>query len=606
MPKFLIYFLFTALFVTGLYSQPDPNLNLALQYYKNSEFDKAVELFADLYKKNKSSDYYYRYYYNCLLKLEEYKDLEKLVKKQMKNNPANQIYTIDLGYAYSQQGELEKAYSFYDGAINQLKANRNEIIRAANTFNNIREHDFAVKAYEKGRKLLHDYPFYYELANLYLVTGKNELMIENYINYIQYSPNQIKSVQNILSKYVDDKEIYLEIQRQLYRRIQNHPNEIYFHEMLIWLFVQKKDFGAAFLQAKALDKRNREDGLRIFNLAMSAINEKDYAAAIKSLQYLVDKGADPSNKYYFYARETILNVQKKKITGSYDYTTEELHTLKDDYTRFLGEFGYNRLKSSKTLRDLALLNAFYLHEMDSAIVIMEELVKTPGLSDGFISKCKLDLGDYYLMNNEVWEATLLYSQVDLKMKDEPLGEMARFKNAKLSYFMGDFEWAQGQLNVLKGSTSELISNDALDLSVFITSNLGLDTTINAMMIFSRADLLSFQNRDDEAILALDSIVSIYPGHQLLDDVQFKKAKIMLKRNNPEQAARFLHMVLEQSADVLLMDDATFLLANLYEEVFEDHEKAMELYEKIILDYKDSVFVIKARERFRNLRGDKLN
>lgn len=593
-------------FYFTLLGQVGPDQNLALQYYRNEEYDKAAELFEKLYKENSETDYYYRYYYNCLLKLEDYKRAEKLIKKRIKDYPGNQMYVIDLGYAYSQQGDVEGAYNQYEAAINNMPANKNDVIRVASTLSNIREYDYAVKAYERGRKIVQSYPFYNELANLYRAIGNRTKMIENYLDYIQYSPQQMSNVQNILQDYVDDDDTYREMQRLLYQRIQSNPDLVFYNEMLIWLFIQKKDFESAFIQAKALDKRNQEDGKRIFDLGLAARNEKQYDAAIEALTYLINKGQTNNNKYYFYARESILDVKKEKITNSYGYTQEELLNLKKGYTDFLSEFEFNRLKTANTIRNLAQLEAFYLHDLDTAITLLEDLISTPGINDNFISEAKLDLGDFYLLQGEVWEATLLYSQVDKKMKDEPLGEMARFKNAKLYYYLGDFTWSQSQLDVLKGSTSELIANDALELSVFITSNLGLDTTSLPMRMFARADLAMYQNRVDLAMETLDTILTQFKTNQLVDDIYFLKAKVMLKEQKYDEAINFLQMVEEQSSDRLLKDDAIFMLGKLYEEVWNDPEKAMAEYEKLLMDYKDSIFVVEARQRFRRLRGDKLN
>lgn len=594
------------LFLTfASYAQPSGDHNLAIQYYRNGEFEKAASLFEELYEANPQAEYYYRYYYNCLIQLEAYKDLEKMVKKAARKNEDNPTYTIDLGYVYLQQGEVEDAYAQYDEAIEQMEPSRTGVIRVANAFNNLREYDYAVKAYVHGQSMVKDYPFYYELANLYRMTGNATKMVTNYLDYVAFNPQQRGSVQNILQDYVEEDGVYREMQRLLYERIQEQPKATHFNEMLIWLFMQRKDFSAAFVQAKALDRRLGEDGMRIYNLAKAALEEQQYDAAIKALDYLVSKGRE--SNFYFFAKERLLEVKKEKITEGYTYNQADLKDLQQGYKAFLQEFGNNKVKSAYTLKELAELEAYYFYDLDTAIAIMEDLVySTGGLSDNFMAECKLDLGDYYLIDGEIWEATLLYSQVDKRMKDEPIGELARFKNAKLAYYRGDFDWAQTQLDVLKGSTSELIANDALDLSVFITSNLGLDTTLAPMLQFARADLLMLQNKTDDALQTLDSIVKAYPGHLLLDDIYFLKAEVMIKRQDYETAVKYLEQVTDQYNDKLLLDDAYFMLGQLYEEVFEDDAKAMEYYQTIILDHKDSVFVIEARERFRALRGDKLN
>lgn len=597
-----ILLFFSATLVMG---QSPSDHKLAIQYYRDGDYQKAVTLFEQLYKEQPEATYYYRYYFNCLLQLEEYKTLEKVVKKAAKKEVNNPTYVIDLGYVYLQQGKVEDAYAQYDEAIVAMEPSRAGVVQVANAFNTLREYDYAVKAYQRGQKLVIDYPFYYELANLYRLTGNATKMISEYLNYLAYNPQQQASVQNILQDYVEEDAIYREMQRLLYERIQQNPKDTYLNEMLIWLFMQRKDFGAAFVQAKALDRRLDEDGMRIYNLAKAALEEQQYDAAIKALDYLVDKG--PSGNFYFFAKERLLEVKKEKITQGYHYDRATILDLKEGYRSFLAEFGNNKIKSAYTLKALANLEAYYLYDLDSAITIMEELVyNTGGLSDNFMANCKLDLADYYLIDGEIWEATLLYSQVDKRLKDEPLGELARFKNAKLAYYRGDFEWAQTQLDVLKTSTAELIANDALDLSVFITSNLGLDTVLTPMQLFARADLLMFQNKTTAALQTLDSIVTAYPNHLLLDDIYFLKAKVMIKQQAYTEAIGYLEQITAQNNDKLLLDDAHFLLGTLYEDVLGNHEKAMACYQTIILDHKDSVYVIEARERFRALRGDKLN
>ncbi len=90
------------------------------------------------------------------------------------------------------------------------------------------------------------------------------------------------------------------------------------------------------------------------------------------------------------------------------------------------------------------------------------------------------------------------------MKD-PLGQDAKLRNARLAYYKGEFEWAQTQLDILKTATTQNISNDALELSLVIQDNTGLDSTEDALIQYASADLLLFQNRIDACFARLDSI-----------------------------------------------------------------------------------------------------
>jgi len=209
------------------------------------------------------------------------------------------------------------------------------------------------------------------------------------------------------------------------------------------------------------------------------------------------------------------------------------------------------------------------------------------------------------MTGEVWEATLLYSQVDKDFGEDVLGHEARFRNAKLSYYNGDFDWAQAQFDVLKASTSKLISNDAIDLSVFILDNVGLDSITKPLAMYAQAELLVFQNKIDEAFSKLDSISTNYPEHGLLDDIAYLKAKIYTKRKDYTKAIEMYSYVVEKFPEDIRADNALFEMADLYENALNDKEKAKELYEKLFMNYSNSILATDARKRFRQLRGDKI-
>jgi tetratricopeptide (TPR) repeat protein len=586
-------------------AQPPSDQLLATQYYNDKEFEKAVVLFEKLHRQNPSSNTIYQYHLDCLLQLKGYADAEKLVKKQMKKAPTNLTYQVDLGRVALAMGDAKKAEKQFGDAVAALTADRATISQLAAAFMNMRNYEFAAATYEKGSKLLRDYSFSYERAMLAREMGDLSTMSAHLLDYLTAEPNQSDRVRTVLQDEMDDDAFVRTLTTQLYQRIQVNPDDIIFTETLTWLLLQQKDFAGALRQVKALDRRLRDQGKRVHELATTLMTEREYDVAAEAFQYLIDQGRN--TPFYFYGREGLLRARKAKITASYGYTTEDLNNLKADYLKFIEEYGFNKTQAAPTLRELAQLEAFYLHNTARAIEILEDLVKSPGLTPRFVAECKLDLGDCYLIgSDDPWGASLLYSQVDKDMKDDPLGEEARYRNARWWYFQGDFLWAQSQLDVLKASTSELIANDALNLSVFITDHLGLDSTSVPMEMFARAELLAFQNRHPEAFAALDSLETRYPDHSLQDDIYMLKGRIRLKEQRIEDAIAFLDKIITGHQESILVDDALFKLGDLYQYALRDYEKAMAYYERILLEQKGSIFVVDARNRFRALRGDKLN
>lgn len=584
------------------FAQEDKNLALAKHYYQTGDYEKAASLFEELLKDDFNNEYFYNSLYQSYIRLNQYADAEKLVQKKIKKNKDNPNYQIDLAYLYSQDNQAEKSEKAYAEVINQLSANTTSIRNVANKFIAIRQYELAASTYEKGKQLLKDdNAFGYELGSLYIRNNENQKAVQTYLQLVDNNISYQNSVQSILSNYLDREEIQDELETQLYGLIQKKNKDV-FNEMLIWLFTHQEDYEQAFIQAKALDKRNQEDGGRIMQLANNALKEKQYDAAIDAFTYITEK--DENNRYYSTAKSSLINAQKLKITETNNFEQSDIDFLKEEYYQYVDQYGINN-ESINAIRDLAHLEAYYSHDVPKAIELLNQIIGLQTIKKNTRNEVKLDLGDYYVLADDVWEATLLYSQVDKDEKDSPLGEDARFRNAKLSYYRGEFEWAQAQLSILKGATSELIANNALDLSIFIMDNLGLDTTTTTMQIYADAELLFLQNKPTAAIALLDKILSDYPGHALSDDILMKKATIALHQKDYTKAIQFYEQVLAQHGEDILADNAAFSLGDIYENALGNEEKAMEYYKLIITDYSDSVLLVEARKRFRVLRGDEL-
>ena len=586
-------------------AQVDNDRALADQYLNNYEYEKAAAIYDKLFDKDPYGTY--NNYLRTLLALKNYDEAEKIVKKVSKKQPGNLAYQVDMGFIYQSRGQTDKAKQIYAKAIKALQPDQGQIIMLANAFYGRQDWDNALATYSEGRKLLRgNYNFNYEIADLYYQKQDYAKMIDEYLNAVQDNPNNQQTVQNILQSRLgnDADNTRSDFLRQaLLRRVQRNPDQPVYSEMLIWLFVQQKDFESALIQAKALDKRQREEGDRIMMLGNLADNNEDYDVAIKCYQYVIDKDKDAAN--YIPARMQLLNVKNKKLTRSNAFTQQDLLLLESDYKNTLAELGKDG-QTAPLIRGLAHLQVFYLDKIDEAITNLEEAIAYPNISRQVQADCKLELGDIYLFTGNVWDSDLMYAQVDKMFKNDPMGQEAKFRSARLDYYRGDFSWSQAQLDVLKSATSQLIANDALYLSLLISDNMGPDSTNEALMAYSKADLLSFRNKYDDALVVLDSLERVFPDHSLIPYSMFKRSDIMdIKKNYVEEDSLLKHIV-EKYADGVLADDALFNRAELYERKLSDKTKAMELYQDLLTKYPGSLYVVEARKRFRTQRGDAVN
>ena len=594
-----LLFTISLLFTLALAAQ---NNKLAQQYYNDGEYEKSAELFAQLAKEKPGNSYYFDRYVSSLIKLERFDEAESSLKKQLKKNPQEVALYVKYGELLELQFDEAGAAKQYGRAVENLPADQYRVTQLGNAFLSQRKYDYAIQVYERGSQLLKKKNlFSNNLGDLYRRKGDKPKMITNYLDVVETQPKRARQIQTYFQRYLEQEDL-LEVQKQLYARIQeSKSDDTTLPEMLAWVFIQRRDFKAALRQAKALDRRLDENGKRVLDIGRMAANSKDYEAAIAAFDYLVENKS-ASNGIYLEAKREGLITRRRAITDGYDYTKEDLRILEGAYEEFLTEFGINPA-SARIAIQLAELEALYLNDMDKAIKILNDVVGAPGIDGSVQANAKLALADYYLMTDEVWESTLLYSQVDKAFKEDLLGHEARFRNARLSYFRGDFEWAQSQFDVLKASTSRLIANDALDLSVFIMDNLGLDTSALALQTYADAELLVFQNRFDEAFATLDGLKRDFPGHDLTDDIVYLKAKIYFKLRDYDKAAAAYQDVVDNYPESIRLDNSLWALGNLYENQLNDKAKAQELYETLFIDYSNSILAVEARKRYRVLRGD---
>lgn len=601
MKKSILFILFGLAVISGFSQTTDEQL--ARQYLDAEEYDKAKLYYEKLYEANDSRDNF-RNLLLCYEKLNELNDAEKHIKKHIRRNPGELEFEVALGVFYKNHDETSKAKKLFEGLIKDLDPNYEDIITLANAFQANRELDYALETYLKGRKLMKNtYPFYFEVASIYNQKHEYEKMISEYLNVLDEGESYMQSVQNALQTNLDPDPDNIKknlLKQELLRRIQKNANNAAYSEMLIWVFIQEKNFNGAYIQAKALDKRNKEDGHRLFALAQLALNNLDFDVAEKCYNYVIEKG--PQTYYYYNARMQLVKALQTKIEQTGAYTEQDLKTLDEAYASTVEDLG----KSYRTInfiKDWAHLKAFYLNDKDKAISLLQEAVKMANIKPEDRARCKLELADVYVMYGAVWDASLLYSQVEKDFKHDRLGEMAKFKNAKISFYTGDFNWAKAQLDVLKASTSKLIANDAMRLSLLITDNTIVDTNKTPLMMFARADLLLYRNETARAVELLDSIKSEFPGHSLADEILFKRYEIEKRQQNFKKAAEYLNELVQGYPYDILADDALYELARMNEYQFNDKEKALELYKQLLLNFPGSLYADDARKHLRNLRKE---
>lgn len=590
--------------------QSADQLKTARALFDKKEYAKAEGVYKMLYEQQGDAilaNDVYNEYLNVLLAQQKHKEAEELIKQQIKRSNSisysvsSPLYLIDLGKLYKTTGRQKKAEEQFEEALKYINGDDVMIQQMGNALTNSGNEYYAIKVYERAQIVLQQ-PMMYNgvLAKLYNKTGQTEKAIVAVLSTDQNFPQRGESTteSTLLEILGKDPEKIRLAQKTIIRQINKQPDNFYYPSLLIWLFSLQDDWDQAFVQVQALERRSNDKGKMFMDFAASALKQGKYDQALKAYDGVITYGSN--NARYMQAREARLSTLLERIQNSPSFSSSEVAALEGEYEQFLKDFP--TYSQGRIINDYALLEAQYAQHVKKAIALLKTAIESPGANRHFAGNSKLQLGDYYIIDNQVWEAALVYSQVDKTFREDALGEEARLRNAKLSYYRGDFEAAQGQLSVLKAATSELIANDALYLSVLITENIPPDSNMVPLERFAYADLLLFQNRTAEATSLLDSIATAFPKHPLNDDILMLHASIAQRQRDDEKAVGYLKKVIELYGKDVLADDATYRIAQIYARQTGRKEEALKFYEQLIIDYPGSTYVHQARQAIRELQS----
>ncbi len=578
-------------------AQTEVDLQLATKSFQSKDYEKARDLYFELFKKKKQAQFFNQYV-ECLLRLGDYEQAETELRRYNRDNPNYWKTKVDLVFTYYSQGKTKQADELFNELLKGLPDNRGSILNIENMFRGRMLNEYAMRVLDKGATIVKDgQTFYLEKASLYHSMNNYQQAFAYYFMELEAKPEQYNTVKNRFQSLLlhdVNKSIADEMRIALLEKTQQYPDNPEMAKLLIWFALQEEDYDIALAQCKSLDRRNNSQDGEILNLANICLDNKQYDLAQDAFDYLLKKG-----KMGPFYEESLIGSIKTEVQACQEQHVAEPRTYERLSHKISDAYGEVSTKAHPQLVALqADIMAYQLDQPDQAIALLQQTIEQTQ-SKLPLCQLKLELADIYLYNDEVWEATLLYSQVDKTMKEEPLGHEARFRNAQLRYFIGEFDWAQTQLKVLKAATSKLIANDAMSLSLIIGDNLEYDTTGTELARLARADYRIYQHREAEALPILDSIRlngnEISKPHAL-----YRIAEIKEKQMEHAEADSLYLQIVSDFPDSYMADDALMKAAQLEHHQLHAKEAAKQHYEMLIDQYPTSLYTAQAKKNYRKL------
>ena len=604
---------------------PDSNKELAYVLYNQNDFSRAAILLEDIVEANPRDELSYRRYLQCLIKTNQQEKAIKFVKKKVKKSPYPILYVVDECYVnttfpdgpnkqkYTLRAEELKALIIEQLTVHAMEQMGQQHIAIAQRFEQYELKEYAIAVLQSADQILGDInpEISNKLAELYMETGNREKGLQRYV-MLMLSGVPFESMKQVFETQITDSADYVLLQRLLLKQIEQNPEVTAFSEGLKWTFVKQGNWQSAFLYTRSIDKRLKENGERVFELGELCQSNGEYPVALQCFQYCIG------------LKETFFDpalAQAKWIDVTYDITMkgrpriEDVIQLQKQMLAFEQNYGPQEASLSNALKYAQLLIRY-----DSLFAVTQESGKISGSQQAInllekyidpsthlkkisLAKVKMTLGDVLLSRGDVWTSELLYAQVEKDFTEEEMGQFAKFKRAELSFYRGDFDWASMQLEVLKSATTQLISNDAMELALVIIDNLGIDSNYTALTWYGKALLAEKQQHYKLANKYLDSITTEFPGHGLSDEILFVKAR-MAETNGDYVAATNLLETLSIAYNFdILADNALYKLGMLYMYSMNQPEKAKIAFEKLIEKYSSSVYIVDARREYRKIRGN---
>ncbi|MFD1293125.1 tetratricopeptide repeat protein [Lutibacter holmesii] len=569
---------------------------LAYQYFRNGEYEKAASIYKKLHEKNPHNSSYTNYLIDCYQLLEAYDTANDLIQKQLRKSANNNYLYVDLGYIFQLQHHKETANLYYQKALAAIDENPNIGYLVGKSFQDNHLLDEALLAYKKTMQLNPSANYNFQIATIYGEKADVPNMFNTYLDMVELDEKYVPRAKNYMGSFLsDDPENTnnITLRKLLLKRSQNNPKNSW-NQLLSWLYLQQSDYMKAFIQEKAVYKRNLEDLNPIIEIATIAFENKAFEVSKSCFQYVLENTKDVDVELT--AKLYLLQISME--------SNIDLEVVETQFQELFKQYGKDKTTLNIQVAYADFL-AFKRGEPKKAISELKKILKLPlnDFQNGFV---KTKLADVLVFTNKFSTALIYYTQVQNSLKNHEIGQEARFKIAQTSYFKGDFEWAQSQLSVLKNSTSQLISNDALDLNLLITDNSAKDSLRVVLQTYASAELLEYQHKNKQAIDTLQVIVTNYKEHSLLDEALFKQAKLFEKTEDYLKAESNYLAIIALKNDDILVDNAIYSLAELYLNKLNNIEKATSNYQRIIFEYPSSIFLVDARKKYRKLRGDHIN
>jgi len=517
---------------------------IASQLLRQGQYDKALEILEALVKENPTNFPYVEAYIQALSQVKKFDQAITIVDSFLAQFPNDITMTVRKAQLHHTAGDSLKAYSTWDRAISMEPNNPNVIRIVAESLQERREFDRAVKTLQNARTNLNDPSlFVFELANINLVAGRYAAAAREYNAILLLYPDRLQFIQRQYSRFNDMELVdaaIVEADESIRKLTPGDERIAMMREFQIWLLIERGLFRRAIAIARNVDVEVGQQSMLLFNVAQRLAGQNEFELSEQALKVYVDQKMHPLSArsaeelggiYMRWARYLITNNldSGEKIDEIYKKTDLLLRTAREEFP------AYPRRTQLVLLQiELAL---DYLKDVEIARVWLSDIKQFAEAAE-FANEIQYLEGRILLFEKNFNEARVLLTRSNTASRIGDLAEKTRYFLALTDFFSKEYEFAGIQLKALERQNASLYANDALQLRLWIMEGRNKDSTTTEIDLYSSALLAFTRSESDRAAEISRELVRNHPQHALADDALLLLSRTM-RYDDPVDALRLI-------------------------------------------------------------------
>lgn len=582
---------------------------LAQAYINSAQYEKAKPLLEELYKDQPGNYEYYSSLNNVYTQLKDYDAAIALIESKLNANTNDiNLYGM-LGTEYYLKGNDQKAFEVWDNALKTLPQSEMNYRTIANYAIERRAFDKAIQYLKSGQEISKNPTiFAYDLGNLYSLTMQFKDATDEYCMIIAQNPNQLYSIQNRILGYID-KPGALQASIPVVEKYAE-GNETDFKLLLARLYIQNKAFDKAYDEYKKISKEQNDQGAQLLSFAGFLYSEKNYKLSAKVYNDLLNKY--PSSPYISSAKlgyaktleATFDDENSSKIPSWKPFyempklNSSEIDKIISAYLDITKSYAHSEVSREALLR-IGEIKLFKQDDITGAQNYFNEIITDSPVSQ-YSADAYHDLALISMINGNIGQAINYYLKIiSFGNFAQDKKNQANYQIARLYFYKGDFEKAREYLKGLLDNLGNSSANDALELLLLMNTS---QSDSSNLAEFAKAEMLAGRMKFKDADAIYKSIIADPQKLMLQNLASLRDAEMELAMNNTDSASAQLLRIADENEKNIYADKALYLLGNIYQYGQGNSAKAIEIYENLLANFPNSLYLDNARAEIVKLRG----